>query len=71
MEQRIEFALKGMRTLNFWALCQEYGLSAKTGYKVEGALFARGSARDGRTIAPAAKQSGAAAGGRAVRDSAA
>ena len=33
MEQRIEFALKAMRTLNFRALCQEYGISAKTGYK--------------------------------------
>jgi transposase InsO family protein len=33
MEQRIEFALKAMRTLNFRALCQEYGISTKTGYK--------------------------------------
>jgi transposase InsO family protein len=33
MEQRIEFALKAMRTLNFRALCQEYGISPKTGYK--------------------------------------
>jgi len=33
MEERIEFALKAMRTLNFRALCQEYGVSAKTGYK--------------------------------------
>ncbi len=33
MEQRIEFALKAMQTLNFRALCQEYGISAKTGYK--------------------------------------
>lgn len=33
MEQRIEFALKAMRTLNFRALCEEYGISAKTGYK--------------------------------------
>jgi transposase InsO family protein len=33
MEQRIEFALRAMRTLNFRALCQEYGVSAKTGYK--------------------------------------
>ena len=33
MEQRIEFALKAMRALNFRALCQEYGVSAKTGYK--------------------------------------
>jgi putative transposase len=33
MEQRIEFAVKAMRSLNFRALCQEYGISAKTGYK--------------------------------------
>ncbi len=33
MEERIEFALKAMRALNFRALCQEYGISAKTGYK--------------------------------------
>ena len=33
MEERIEFGLKAMRTLNFRALCQEYGISTKTGYK--------------------------------------
>jgi putative transposase len=33
MHERIEFALKAMNTLNFRALCQEYGISAKTGYK--------------------------------------
>jgi putative transposase len=33
MEQRIEFGLKAMQALNFRALCQEYGISAKTGYK--------------------------------------
>jgi putative transposase len=33
MEQRIEFGLKAMRAVNFRALCQEYGISAKTGYK--------------------------------------
>jgi putative transposase len=33
MEQRIEFGLKAMQSLNFRALCQEYGISAKTGYK--------------------------------------
>src|SRR2546425_10478179 len=33
MEERTEFALRAMRTLNFRALCQEYGISAKTGYK--------------------------------------
>ena len=33
MDQRREFALKVLGTLNFRALCQEYGISAKTGYK--------------------------------------
>ena len=33
MKQRMEFAVRAMRTLNFRALCQEYGISAKTGYK--------------------------------------
>ena len=30
---QIEFVLKAMQTLNFRALCQEYGVSTKTGYK--------------------------------------
>jgi len=33
MEQRIEFGLKALRTDNFRALCAEYGVSPKTGYK--------------------------------------
>jgi putative transposase len=33
MEERIEFGLKAMGALNFRALCQEYGISTKTGYK--------------------------------------
>ena len=33
MDQRVEFAMKALRTDNFRALCQEYGISAKTGYK--------------------------------------
>jgi len=33
MKQRMEFAVRAMRTLNFRALCQEYGISTKTGYK--------------------------------------
>src|SRR6266481_7197064 len=33
MEQRTEFALRAMQTLNFRALCQQYGISTKTGYK--------------------------------------
>lgn len=33
MEQRIEFAMKSLQTDNFSALCAEYGISPKTGYK--------------------------------------
>jgi len=33
MEQRMEFAVKALRTQNFRRLCREYGISAKTGYK--------------------------------------
>jgi putative transposase len=33
MEQRVEFVLRALRSENFRALCQEYGISAKTGYK--------------------------------------
>src|SRR5438552_8879007 len=33
MEQRTEFAFRAMQTLNFRALCQQYGISTKTGYK--------------------------------------
>src|SRR4029077_10648136 len=33
MDQRREFALKALETLNFRVLCQEYGISTKTGYK--------------------------------------
>jgi transposase len=33
VDQRREFALKALGTLNFRALCEEYGISPKTGYK--------------------------------------
>src|SRR5688572_8029798 len=33
MNQRIEFALRSLGTENFRALCEEYGISTKTGYK--------------------------------------
>ena len=33
MNQRLEFVLKALKTDNFRALCGEYGISAKTGYK--------------------------------------
>ncbi len=33
MEQRMEFAFKALKSENFRALCQEYGISTKTAYK--------------------------------------
>ncbi len=33
MNQRIEFVLKAQTTTNFRALCQEYGISTRVGYK--------------------------------------
>src|SRR5260221_10517995 len=33
MDQRLEFCCKALRGGNFRALCREYGISAKTGYK--------------------------------------
>src|SRR6266852_22944 len=33
MEERIEFGLRGLRSENFRALCREYGITARTGYK--------------------------------------
>jgi transposase InsO family protein len=33
MNQRVEFALRALQTENFRALCREYGISAKVGYK--------------------------------------
>jgi putative transposase len=33
MNQRLEFVLKALKTDNFRALCQEYGIEPKTGYK--------------------------------------
>ena len=33
MNQRKEFVLKAINTSNFRQLCQDYGISAKTGYK--------------------------------------
>ena len=42
MEQRTEFALKALKTENFRALCQEYGISTKTGYKWRERFLSRG-----------------------------
>jgi transposase InsO family protein len=44
MEQRTEFALKAFKTENFRALCQEYGISTKTGYKWRERFLSRGIA---------------------------
>lgn len=42
MNQRIEFGLQAMQTDNFRALCREYGISPKTGYKWQKRLLAEG-----------------------------
>ena len=42
MEQRIEFALKALRSGNFRELCQEYGISTKTGYKWRERFLSKG-----------------------------
>jgi putative transposase len=44
MEQRAEFALKALKSENFRALCQEYGISTKTGYKWRERFLSRGIA---------------------------
>jgi transposase len=44
MDQRMEFAMKALRTENFRALCAEYGISAKTGYKWQQRLLQYGLA---------------------------
>jgi transposase-like protein len=44
MDQRIEFALRALRTDNFRALCVEYGISPKTGYKWRARLLRRETA---------------------------
>jgi hypothetical protein len=44
MDQRIEFVMRAMRTANFRALCAEYGISAKTGYKWQRRLLQYGLA---------------------------
>jgi transposase-like protein len=42
MNQRTEFVLRAIKTENFRALCQEFGISAKTGYKWRERFFAHG-----------------------------
>src|SRR5437773_12401856 len=55
MEERMEFAVRAMQTLNFRALCQQYGISTKTGYKWKERFLAQRIGRDGRGIAAAEK----------------
>jgi transposase InsO family protein len=45
MNQRAEFAMKALGTDNFRALCKEYGISAKTGYKWKERLLSQGLER--------------------------
>src|SRR5206468_11622593 len=68
MEQRMEFAVRAMRTLNFRALCQQYGISAKTGYKWKERFSAQRFSRDGRRIAAAEEPLRATARGGSVRN---
>ena len=42
MNQRTEFALKAVKTENFRALCREYGISPKVGYKWKARLLSHG-----------------------------
>jgi transposase InsO family protein len=42
MEQRVEFALKALRSGNFREVCQEYGISTKTGYKWRERFLSKG-----------------------------
>lgn len=42
MNQRTEFVLRAVQTDNFRALCQEYGISPKTGYKWKERFLAEG-----------------------------
>ena len=42
MNQRVEFVLRAIRCENFRQLCQEYGVSAKTGYKWRERFLERG-----------------------------
>jgi len=44
MEERMEFAVRAMQTLNFRALCQQYGISTKTGYKWRERFWRKGLA---------------------------
>src|SRR5438552_6037348 len=68
MEERMEFAVRAMQTLNFRALCQQYGISTKTGYKWKERFWRKGLAGGGRGIAAAEKSFQATGRGRSVRN---
>jgi transposase-like protein len=53
----MEFALKALKSENFRALCQEYGISTKTGYKWRERFLREGLAGPSRRVPPAAQQS--------------
>ena len=57
MDQRTEFALRGITCENFRALRREYGISAKTGYKWRKRFLERGYRRAGR-IEPVPERAG-------------
>jgi len=44
MDQRVEFAMRAVGCVNFGALCREYGISRKTGYKWRERFVAHGLA---------------------------
>jgi putative transposase len=44
MDQKIEFAMKAQRCSNFRELCQDYGITPKTGYKWRARFLAHGVA---------------------------
>ena len=45
MDQRLEFALRAQQCDNFRALCREYGISARVGYKWRQRLLEEGAWR--------------------------
>ena len=46
MNKRAEFATRAMSTENFRALCREYGISARVGYKWRASLYGPRYLRD-------------------------
>ena len=54
MNQRKEFVLKSFHTLNFKALCEEFRISPKTGYKWQKRFMKNGEAglEEGSLVGP-------------------